>query len=64
MTEIKNDEQPTRTIVRVGNSVGIVLDKFMLHDAGLTTGDKLEYKCTKNKIVLKKKKEETKKQGE
>ena len=48
------NNKPTRNIVRVGNSVGIVLDKFMLHDAGLKIGDKLEYKCTKGKIVLKK----------
>ena len=48
------NKKPTRTIVRIGNSVGVVLDKFMLHDAEFQIGDKLEYKCTKGKIVLKK----------
>ena len=54
MENKKNSEKPKRTIVRVGNSVGVVLDKFMLHDSEFKLGDELEYKCTKGKIVLKK----------
>lgn len=51
------EKKPTKTIIKVGNSVGIILDKFMLHDSNLLTGDKLEYKCSNGKIIFKKCKE-------
>lgn len=47
--------EKTRKVVRFGNSAGILLDKFMLYDSGIFVGDILEYKCTKHKIVFKKK---------
>ena len=48
----------TKTIRRVGNGTGILLDNDILSKSKLKLGDKLEYKCSKNKIVFKKNQEE------
>lgn len=44
-----------KKIVRLGNSAGIIVDKYMLHDTGFEIGDYYECKCSKGKIIITKK---------
>ena len=51
-------EKKIKEITKVGNSGVVILNKELLYKAELEIGDKVEVACTKNKITLKKLKEE------
>lgn len=42
-------------IVKLGNSAGIIIDKYMLHDTEFKVGDKYDFKCSKGKLIITKK---------
>lgn len=44
----------TKTIRQLGNSSGIIIDKIMEFQSGISVGDTVEIKCSKDRIVLKK----------
>lgn len=44
-----------KTIRKVGNSCGVLLDTKILYKSELQIGDELEVKCSKNKIIFTKK---------
>ena len=46
-----------KTISKVGNSYGIILDKFILEQSEIKPTDKVEISFAKNRITIKKKKE-------
>ena len=46
-----------KKIIKFGNSAGIVLDSKMLYKAEMELGEVVEVEVSKNKIVIKKKKE-------
>lgn len=46
-----------KVISKVGNSFGIILDKFILEQSEIKPTDKVEISFAKNRITIKKKKE-------
>lgn len=46
-----------KDLTKVGNSYGIILDKFILEQSEIKPTDKVEISFAKNRITLKKKKE-------
>ncbi len=46
-----------KELTRVGNSFGVILDKFVLDQAEIKPSDKLEISFAKNRITIKKKKD-------
>ena len=50
--------EKVKTITKIGNSGAVILNKELLYKAELEIGDKVEIACTKNKITLKKVKNE------
>ena len=46
-----------KDLTKVGNSFGIILDKFILEQSEIKPSDKVEISFAKNRITLKKKKE-------
>jgi antitoxin component of MazEF toxin-antitoxin module len=46
-----------KDLTKVGNSYGIILDKFILEQSEIKTTDKVEISFAKNRITIKKKKE-------
>ena len=51
-------DKKVKIITKVGNSGVVILNKELLYKAELEIGDKVEVACTKNKITLKKVKNE------
>lgn len=51
-------EKKIKEITKVGNSGVVILNKELLYKAELEIGDKVEVTCTKNRITLKKQKEQ------
>ena len=51
-------EKKVKEVIRVGNSASVILDKELLYKAELEIGDKVEVTCAKNRITLKKQKEQ------
>ena len=43
-----------------GNSFGIIFDKEMLYKSEIKVGDKVEVSCAKNRITIRKPKQENK----
>jgi antitoxin component of MazEF toxin-antitoxin module len=46
-----------KDLTKVGNSYGIILDKFILEQSEIKPTDKIEISFAKNRITIKKKKE-------
>jgi antitoxin component of MazEF toxin-antitoxin module len=46
-----------KDLTKVGNSYGIILDKFILEQSEIKPTDKVEISFAKNRITIKKKKE-------
>ena len=51
-------DKKIKELTRLGNSVGIVVDKEMLYKCEMKLGDKVEVVCKKNQMTFKKLKEE------
>lgn len=41
-----------KQVIKLGTSAGIYLEKKILFATGIEVGDKLQVKCSKNKITL------------
>ena len=46
-----------KKLIRAGNCDAIIIDKTMKEISGIQTREEVEIKCSKNKIVIMKKKE-------
>ena len=52
--EIGGEKMDTveKQVIKMGTSAGIYLEKKVLFASGIDIGDKLQIKCSKNKITL------------
>jgi antitoxin component of MazEF toxin-antitoxin module len=51
-------DNKVKIITKIGNSGAVILNKELLYKAELEIGDKVEVTCAKNRITLKKQKEQ------